>query len=760
MSTSSDRAGSILTDADGTNARAVRFLALGGVLVLTASYVSILRGVTAVVGGTESLFAIVAVMLVGATLLERTISPKTATIVAAVAAGAGFAYYLDATGIGLTGVFATGGTLLADTVTLATGLPLLRMIDADVWTLGFVPGPVFLSWYLALRRRYVLSVVPGGLALLFLVLTGDASLAATLLGVVGGVVTVGFGELDRRGGTVAQLDALTVLVAAMIVLSMTVTVVPDGTGDAALGGGGEGTLEGAIASAPDRSEIHGEVELSPEVRFTVESEAPSYWRTGVYDRFTGDGWVRTGQETAYEEPLEAPPASDGTVRQTVTLEGPADVMPAAPHPVAIDDGTADYTRVDDHGQLRPVDRLVEGDTYVVESAPVDADPAALETAGTEYPDHIAERYLQTPEGVSSEFEAYTAEVTADAETPYETAAAIEQHLRTSKEYSLEVDRPDGNVAEEFLLEMDEGSCVYFATAMTQMLRTEDVPARYVVGYTSGQEVDDGEYVVRGTEAHAWVEVYFPDHGWVAFEPTPSDERDEVHAEWVEASRLAGEDGVDVDQSEDVPLSEDDEDEEPPEADPDDADDGLESDEPDDPTADEAFPPDDPTDTEPDGDPSDAGTDSDAAVDADDPEDDGLAWPSVQSVALWLAVLVGAVTAAHRTGVSGRVRREVRLYWQSPGDDPDADVERAHRRLERLLEREYRPRRPSESSREYLASLSSADGAVPVDERARRVGRCYERATYGSGVTRAEADDAVAAVDELVRERSSIIGRRR
>jgi hypothetical protein len=61
------------------------------------------------------------------------------------------------------------------------------------------------------------------------------------------------------------------------------------------------------------------------------------------------------------------------------------------------------------------------------------------------------------------------------------------------------------------------------------LRSQGIPARYVTGYTSGQPAGEDTYVVRGMNAHAWVEVYFPDEGWVRFDPTPaagrtSDER--------------------------------------------------------------------------------------------------------------------------------------------------------------------------------------------------------------------------------------------
>jgi hypothetical protein len=57
--------------------------------------------------------------------------------------------------------------------------------------------------------------------------------------------------------------------------------------------------------------------------------------------------------------------------------------------------------------------------------------------------------------------------------------------------------------------------------MVIMLRTLDIPARFVVGFGSGDyNPITNFYEVRADDAHAWVEVYFPGHGWVPFDPTP------------------------------------------------------------------------------------------------------------------------------------------------------------------------------------------------------------------------------------------------
>ncbi|SEW17807.1 transglutaminaseTgpA domain-containing protein [Natrinema salifodinae] len=774
----------ISVDADGTvGTAAVRYLALACVFALTASYVSVLYGVTQVVGGSESLLAIVGLMLAAATILATLIRPRTAAGLALSAAGVGFAYYLTAAGVELGVVFTASDAIVSDTVALATGLPLLRMVQAGIWTIGFAPAPVFLSWYLAVRGRYELSVVPGGAALGFLVLTGDAGTLVTLAGTLAAVGTVAFGDLERRGGALAQTDLLAALFALIVVLSTTVTVVPgEPAGPTHLVQGERGSLEATIDTAPDRSGISGQVDLSPEVRFTVESGQRSYWRTGVYDRFTGDEWVRTGQDRRYDGRLADPPGRHETTEQTVTAETELGIMPVAPQPLELGGDVTRQATVSRHDQPRPETPLQAGDSYTVESAIVERDPSTLRTAGTDYPDEITMHYLQTPESTSSEFRERTAEITADADNPYETAAAIEAHLRSTKDYSLSVSRPDGNVADGFLLEMDEGYCVYFATTMAQMLREEGVPARYVTGYTSGQQVDDDTYVVRGLDAHAWVEVYFPDHGWVRFDPTPGSARSDVHTDRLEEARANGNDAADTDESEDVPIrgegddpsdpeSGDPSEIEPPESEP-----GDFNGSPTDPNAPNGTAPP-PNSTDPNETPSgiDGGTSGDGST-ADGAGDDlPLPIPITRELAaIGLVVLVGLAAGARRTDAPTRVRRTVGIYWHGVRGEPDRDAERAFRRLERLLARRYRPRRRSESARAYLEGLSAAaeadsdtdadaggadrDDIAPLDPRTESVLASYERAKYGDGVDRDEADDAIAIVDDLARERLPGIGR--
>jgi transglutaminase-like putative cysteine protease len=81
------------------------------------------------------------------------------------------------------------------------------------------------------------------------------------------------------------------------------------------------------------------------------------------------------------------------------------------------------------------------------------------------------------------------------------------------------DSADG--LQSFLTKSKTGFCVQSAYAMTVLSRLLGIPARFVVGYTSGTRMKNGTYRVMNTDAHAWTEVYFPTFGWLRFEPTPS-----------------------------------------------------------------------------------------------------------------------------------------------------------------------------------------------------------------------------------------------
>jgi len=149
-------------------------------------------------------------------------------------------------------------------------------------------------------------------------------------------------------------------------------------------------------------------------------------------------------------------------------------------------------------------------------------PAELREAGADYPGEIALNDLQLPP-LDARIPRLAQSITASATNNYDKAAAIELYLRRNFAYTLQLPRimPHDPLA-NFLFERKQGHCEYFASSMTVMLRTLRIPSRVVNGFRTGEFNDlTSQYVVRASNAHSWVEAYFPGYGWVDFDPTPA-----------------------------------------------------------------------------------------------------------------------------------------------------------------------------------------------------------------------------------------------
>jgi transglutaminase-like putative cysteine protease len=167
----------------------------------------------------------------------------------------------------------------------------------------------------------------------------------------------------------------------------------------------------------------------------------------------------------------------------------------------------------------------EGDTYEVFSEIPQPTRAQLDGAGSDYPSTVEEKFLQLPEDTPPVVRETAQKIQRRYEpaTPYDRARAIEQYLIYDGGFTYNLDvsyRRADKAVEEFLGEGKEGFCTQFSTSMALLLRDMNVPSRVVYGSTSGEEVSQGEYLVRGSNMHTWVEAYFPGVGWYPFNPTP------------------------------------------------------------------------------------------------------------------------------------------------------------------------------------------------------------------------------------------------
>jgi protein-glutamine gamma-glutamyltransferase len=148
-------------------------------------------------------------------------------------------------------------------------------------------------------------------------------------------------------------------------------------------------------------------------------------------------------------------------------------------------------------------------------------PAQLRVASGVFPASLAAIYLQVPP-LDPRIKKLATDITAGAPTEYDKTAKIEQYLKAHYTYTLDLRGPrTADPLAHFLFTRRAGNCEYFAAAMTVMLRDVGIPARYVGGFLSGEYNDvGGDWIVRASDAHVWVEVFFPGYGWITFDPTP------------------------------------------------------------------------------------------------------------------------------------------------------------------------------------------------------------------------------------------------
>lgn len=287
-------------------------------------------------------------------------------------------------------------------------------------------------------------------------------------------------------------------------------------------------------------------------------ESAQYWRVSTLDRFTSDRWFEE-HEPQRVGPAEGELAQDGLVparardrsrwlEQRVEVKALVDDrIAAAGTPMAIDGQSLGTVFQLTSGVLRARRAVPAGTRYRVWSYVPAPSPRALQAAPPAYP-RAARRFLVVwgrsllPFGAPRRDASIRAEltdralgiaeyrplyevarrVTRGAETPYGAVLALESWFRTRGGFVYD-ERPERLASTpplvEFVTESRRGYCQHYAGAMAVMLRLLGVPARVAVGFTSGRRVG-AVWQVTDHDAHAWVEVWFPSIGWVAFDPTP------------------------------------------------------------------------------------------------------------------------------------------------------------------------------------------------------------------------------------------------
>jgi transglutaminase-like putative cysteine protease len=299
--------------------------------------------------------------------------------------------------------------------------------------------------------------------------------------------------------------------------------------------------------------------------FTVDTPERSYWRGETRSVYTGAGWemspaerrsavtsAQVGTVLPSESRIDSSQMKTKEVVQKFTIAENSPGYPvlfAAKRVQKLQDvnGGAEsgpLVWVPEQSELRfRGDKAQYPKEYTVVSQVPLIDEQALRAVNEdtnairqEFPD-----YLQLPNQLPQRVKDLAAQVTQAGATPYDKVKLLETYLNTNFKYTNTPDLSKGKSADfvdRFLFEMKEGYCDYFSTAMVVMTRSLGIPARWVKGYSSGSNgVEDqinegilrgilpdlsssgGTFTVRNSDAHSWVEVYFPGYGWIPFEPT-------------------------------------------------------------------------------------------------------------------------------------------------------------------------------------------------------------------------------------------------
>jgi len=350
--------------------------------------------------------------------------------------------------------------------------------------------------------------LPAGMYVLLLVASGHRGKATT--------------SSARLGVAVTAVVAATLAISVSLVAADSVESVGTAGRIPRTNGG-----SGDVGLSPFTS-LHGDLRRKDPVKYlTISGDtAGDYLRTVGLETWTnGEGWslgeLRDDLGVT-DDAVTLPPlsiAGSGLETVAITIQNYKDKF------LPVFAGTQTVTGIDGNWfldattrALHRTDPIKPGD-YQLETS--FGQPSAEELAGDTVSGANSSLLAvgDLPNGVRDDALA----VTAGASTPYEKADRLEKYFTDPANgfvYSLTV--PTGNSGDALVdfLNLKQGYCEQYASAMAVMLRAVGVPARVAIGFTGGIETEDGDLQITSHQAHAWVEVKFDTAGWVRFDPTP------------------------------------------------------------------------------------------------------------------------------------------------------------------------------------------------------------------------------------------------
>lgn len=306
------------------------------------------------------------------------------------------------------------------------------------------------------------------------------------------------------------------------------------------GGAGIGGSVGRIGYGVDDSRLGGSFIGDDTAVFRAEVSEGQYWKVESKDVYTTKGWELTeniGESFVYGNnetvDTEFVPAEEGLESALLTMEQdfPFVLYPYGTASFSMEESPDyQYSTADQRFETYQNGEEFEPEAYEVAfNEPSYSLTALRETNEDDLAELPAEfdRFLQLPSELPERVRDLAAEITIGADTVYDQARAIERYFSISGfEYSqsdIPIPEADQDYVDQFLFETKRGYCDNFSSSMVVLLRSLDIPARWVKGFNEGELInsngDIDTYQVTNNNAHSWVEAYMPGVGWMLFEPT-------------------------------------------------------------------------------------------------------------------------------------------------------------------------------------------------------------------------------------------------
>ncbi|HYR87525.1 MAG TPA: DUF3488 and transglutaminase-like domain-containing protein [Terriglobia bacterium] len=255
------------------------------------------------------------------------------------------------------------------------------------------------------------------------------------------------------------------------------------------------------------------------------------WRGISLDRFDGHNWYKTRrsrvsiQQSADQQYWIRPIEKTGDlVRYEILLEPLATTTLFGPHQVRAVLGRLGGMETDADDSIYMRVQTLRRVQYVVRSEIPNRRRFMAAPQDERNPPEIGSLYLQLPTDIDPRIQQLAKDITARGKSTMEKASLVESYLKRNYKYTLKLTwTPGPQPISTFLFDAKSGHCEYFASSMAILLRAAGIPTRLINGFLMGEyNPVGGDYIIRQSDAHTWVEVYVAGHGWMEFDATPPD----------------------------------------------------------------------------------------------------------------------------------------------------------------------------------------------------------------------------------------------